>query len=60
MSLVQLAGCALIVLFILTLAPTGETAAQEKLLDGPRTAGSVGERFDGYAFVRKGTSEDVR
>jgi uncharacterized protein YdbL (DUF1318 family) len=55
-----LAGCALIVLFILTLAPTGETAAQEKLLDGPRTAGSVGERFDGYAFVRKGTSEDVR
>ncbi len=56
----RLARCALIVLFILTLTPTGESAAQDKLLDGSRTAGSVGERFDGYAFVRKGASEDVR
>ena len=42
------------------MAPTGESAAQDKLLDGHRTAGSVGERFDGYAFVRNGASEDVR
>ncbi len=56
----RLAGCALIVLFALSLAPTGESAAQDKLLDGPRTAGSVGERFDGYAFVRNGASADVR
>ncbi len=56
----RLAGCALIVLFTLTLAPTGESAAQDKLLDGPRTAGSAGERFDGYAFVRNGASADVR
>ena len=26
--------------------------AQSRVLDGPRAAGTVGERFDGYAMVR--------
>jgi uncharacterized protein YdbL (DUF1318 family) len=30
-------------------------AAQSRVLDGPRAAGTVGERYDGYAVVRDQT-----
>ena len=29
-------------------------------LDGPRSAGTVGERYDGYAVVREGAGGDVQ
>ena len=36
-------------------------AAQAKPLDAPRTAGTVGERYDGYAVVRDATAPaDIR
>jgi uncharacterized protein YdbL (DUF1318 family) len=35
----------------LVLFATG-AVAQSRVLDGPRAAGTVGERFDGYAVVR--------
>lgn len=35
----------------LLLLATG-AVAQNRVLDGPRAAGTVGERFDGYAMVR--------
>jgi len=34
----------------------GGALAQGKLLDGPRAAGQVGERFDGFAMLREATS----
>jgi uncharacterized protein YdbL (DUF1318 family) len=30
----------------------GAAAAQSRVLDGPRAAGTVGERYDGFAVVR--------
>jgi uncharacterized protein YdbL (DUF1318 family) len=39
----------------------GAAHAQSKPLDAPRTAGTVGERYDGYAVVRDAkASADVR
>lgn len=43
------AGLALLALAALRVAPA---AAQERLLDEARAAGTVGERYDGYAVVR--------
>jgi uncharacterized protein YdbL (DUF1318 family) len=41
------------VLLALPLALLASSAmAQSRVLDGPRQAGTVGERFDGYAVVR--------
>lgn len=37
---------------LLLLAMPGIAGAQVRTLDGPRAAGTVGERFDGYAVVR--------
>ena len=42
----------------LLLSPAGAWA-QSRLLDAPRAAGTVGERFDGYAAAREGASADV-
>jgi uncharacterized protein len=37
----------------LLLAPVGvEAIAQNRTLDAPRSAGTVGERYDGYAVLR--------
>lgn len=44
---------------ILLSRPFREARAQSRLLDAPRSAGTVGERFDGYAAVRDGASADV-
>ena len=33
--------------------------AQERPLDGPRAAGTVGERYDGFAHVRGAASPDI-
>jgi len=43
----------LVVSLALLLAPIGIGAiAQNRTLDAPRSAGTVGERYDGYAVVR--------
>lgn len=36
---------------LLSLVPLG-AVAQDRVLDAPRAAGTVGERYDGYAVVR--------
>ena len=36
----------------LLVAPIGMAIAQNRTLDAPRSAGTVGERYDGYAVVR--------
>jgi uncharacterized protein len=42
------------------LAIAGELRAQStRLLDGPRAAGTVGERYDGYAMARGAVSADL-
>src|SRR5260221_7910637 len=43
----------LVLSLALLLAPIGSAAiAQNRTLDAPRSAGTVGERYDGYAVVR--------
>jgi uncharacterized protein YdbL (DUF1318 family) len=37
---------------LLLLAGMGTAWAQSQILDGPRRAGTIGERYDGYAVVR--------
>ncbi|MCD6073833.1 MAG: hypothetical protein K0Q70_716 [Rhodospirillales bacterium] len=37
---------------LLLLTGTAAALAQSQILDGPRRAGTIGERFDGYAVVR--------
>jgi uncharacterized protein YdbL (DUF1318 family) len=44
------AACAAALSALLLAAPP--VAAQDRPLDGPRAAGQVGERFDGFAVVR--------
>lgn len=40
--------------------PAGADAqSQARLLDGPRAAGTVGERYDGYAVARGSVSPDI-
>ena len=41
-----------LILILLLLVQTGGAVAQTRTLDGPRAAGTVGERYDGYAMVR--------
>ena len=50
-------GSAAILLAVLGLPVIGR--ADTRLLDGPRAAGIVGERFDGYAVARGSVSPDV-
>jgi uncharacterized protein YdbL (DUF1318 family) len=51
-------AAALFMLLALGLAPPAEAQSQ-RLLDAPRAAGQVGERFDGYAVVRGAGPADV-
>lgn len=44
---------------IIALQPFGHAKAQSRLLDAPRMAGTVGERFDGFATVRGLTSPEI-
>jgi uncharacterized protein YdbL (DUF1318 family) len=37
---------------LFVLAGTAAALAQSQILDAPRRAGTIGERFDGYAVVR--------
>ena len=37
---------------LLVIAGATAALAQSQILDGPRRAGTIGERFDGYAVVR--------
>ena len=46
-------------LALLVLAPWSEARAQSRLLDAPRAAGTVGERYDGFAVVRGAAGADV-
>ena len=39
---------------------TGGALAQGRALDGPRAAGQVAERFDGYAMVRGNVPASIR
>ncbi|MGE3477768.1 MAG: YdbL family protein [Rhodospirillaceae bacterium] len=39
-------------LWLFTLLPAAGAQSQARLLDAPRAAGTVGERYDGYAVVR--------
>lgn len=55
----RLAGIVAAGIGVLLLPPVREANAQSRLLDAPRTAGTVGERFDGYAAARDGASADV-
>ena len=50
-------GSAAILLAALCLPAIGQ--ADTRLLDGPRVAGIVGERFDGYAVARGSVTPDV-
>lgn len=52
--LAELAAAALLVVL-----PVVARAQSGRLLDAPRAAGHVGERFDGYAVVRPGAPPDV-
>lgn len=45
--------------FVLMSARMPRAQAQSRLLDAPRLAGTVGERFDGFAVVRGQASPDV-
>ncbi len=40
-------------------APGAEAQSQARLLDAPRAAGVVGERYDGFAVVRGSAPADV-
>ena len=42
----------LAVFFLALVVFAGAALAQSQILDGPRRAGNVGERYDGYAVVR--------
>jgi uncharacterized protein len=44
---------------ILAIGPFAGARAQSRLLDGPRAAGTVGERYDGFAVVRGAASPEV-
>lgn len=44
---------------IVALGPIADAMAQSRLLDAPRVAGTVGERYDGFATVRGAVSPDV-
>lgn len=47
-------------LSIITLCrPCGALAQSARLLDAPRAAGTVGERFDGYAVARGAVSPEI-
>ena len=39
--------------------PFVDAKAQSRLLDAPRAAGTVGERYDGFAIVRGSASPDL-
>jgi len=47
-----LAGVLAVGIGILAFQPITNARAQSRLLDAPRAAGTVGERFDGFAAVR--------
>ena len=51
-------GAALL-LAAVALRPSIASAQSARLLDAPRAAGLVGERFDGYAVIRGNASGDV-
>ncbi len=44
---------------ILAMGPFAGTRAQSRLLDAPRAAGTVGERYDGFAAVRGAASPEI-
>jgi len=50
---------ALALAMLLALFAAAASAQSSRLLDGPRAAGTVGERYDGYAVVRGAASSDV-
>jgi uncharacterized protein len=52
----RLGSAALLVAFF---SPPAVGRAESRLLDAPRAAGIVGERFDGYAVARGSVSPDV-
>ena len=43
----------------LAVSPFTGAQAQSRLLDAPRAAGTVGERFDGFAVVRGAASSEI-
>lgn len=44
---------------IIALSPFVDAMAQSRLLDGPRAAGTVGERYDGFATVHGAVSPET-
>lgn len=50
---------ALLGFLALALVPAANAQSQARLLDGPRAAGLVGERFDGFAVARTTVPADV-
>jgi uncharacterized protein len=52
----RLGSAALLIAFF---SPPAVGRAESRLLDAPRAAGIVGERFDGYAVARGSVSPDV-
>jgi uncharacterized protein YdbL (DUF1318 family) len=58
-ALLRLGALLLLPVAAVVLRP-GDTAAQTaRLLDAPRAAGLVGERFDGYAVTRGNVTADI-
>ena len=44
---------------VLAVSPFAGARAQSRLLDAPRAAGTVGERYDGFAVVRGTASPEI-
>ena len=57
-SALRFLGAAAILLVLAGLPAIG--GAESRLLDAPRAAGLVGERFDGYAVARGSVAPDVQ
>ena len=52
-------GLGLLALSLCLFRFTADASAESRLLDAPRAAGTVGERFDGYAVARGTPTADL-
>jgi uncharacterized protein YdbL (DUF1318 family) len=51
--------CVFLLLVLAVVLPSAVGAQSARLLDAPRAAGTVGERYDGYAVARASVAPDV-
>lgn len=48
-----------LVVALLLILGGADSASAQRVLDGPRAAGTVGERYDGFAVMRGNASSDI-